>query len=129
MKPKSPKSLELYDIMIKWGYPERFCDQITKNLNTDWTAQRMIGYLSHYKKISLEEIADEMLAILSDRNRIMQKHALEETNARWNEFLNEQKNFKINISEKKKKCLHHRHNLKQKKRPFGRAQNITMPKY
>ena len=30
-----------------------------------------------------------MLAILSDRNRIMQKHALEETNARWNEFLNE----------------------------------------
>ncbi len=88
MKPKSPKSLELYDIMIKRGYPERFCDQITKNLNTDWTAQRMIGYLSHYKKISLEEIADEMLAILSDRNRMMQKHVLEETNARWNEYLN-----------------------------------------
>lgn len=89
MKPKSPKSLELYDIMIKRGYPEQFCDQITKNLNTDWTAQRMIGYLSHYKDLPLEEIADEMLAILSDRNRIMQKHALEETNARWNEFLNE----------------------------------------
>ena len=43
--------------------------------------------------------------------------------------LNGQKNFKINISEKKEKCLHYRHNLKQKKRPFGRAQNITMPKY
>ena len=28
------------------------------------------------------------LAILSDRNRIMQKHDLEETNARWNEYLN-----------------------------------------
>lgn len=39
------------------------------------------------------------------------------------------KNFKINISEKKKKCLRYRHNLKQKKRPFGRVQNITMPKY
>lgn len=38
MKPKSPKSLELYDIMIKRGYPAEFCDQITKNLNTDWTA-------------------------------------------------------------------------------------------
>ena len=37
MKPKSPKSLELYDIMIKRGYPAEFCDQITKNLNTDWT--------------------------------------------------------------------------------------------
>ena len=51
MKPKSPKSLELYDIMIKRGYPAEFCDQITKNLNTDWTAGRMIGYLSHYKKL------------------------------------------------------------------------------
>ena len=86
MKPKSPKSLELYDIMIKRGYPAEFCDQITKNLNTDWTAGRMMGYLSHYKKLPLEEIVDEMLAILSDRNRIMQKHDLEETNARWNEY-------------------------------------------
>ena len=88
MKQKSPKSMELYDIMIKRGYPEEFCNQITKNLNTDWTAGRMIGYLSHYKKLPLEEIVDEMLAILSDRNRIMQKHDLEETNARWNEYLN-----------------------------------------
>lgn len=82
MKPKSAKSLELYDIMMKRGYPEEFCDQISKNLNTDWTAQRMIGYLSHYKKLPMEEIVDEMLAILSDRNRIMQKHELEESNAR-----------------------------------------------
>jgi hypothetical protein len=29
-----------------------------------------------------------MLAILSDRNRIMQKKDLEATNAKWNEFLN-----------------------------------------
>ena len=88
MKPKSPKSLELYDIMIKRGYPAEFCDQITKNLNTDWTAGRMMGYLSHYKKLPLEEIVDEMLAILSDRNRIMQKHEMEEINARWNGYLN-----------------------------------------
>ena len=62
MKPKSAKSLELYDIMMKRGYPEEFCDQISKNLNTDWTAQRMIGYLSHYKKLPMEEIVDELLA-------------------------------------------------------------------
>ena len=88
MKPKSPKSIELYHMMLKRGYPEAFCDQITKNLNTDWTAQRMIGYLSHYKKLPLEEIVDEMLAIWGDRNRIMQKHELEEANAKWNTFLN-----------------------------------------
>ena len=35
----------------------------------------------------MEEIADEMLAILSDRNRIMQKKNLENVNASWNEFL------------------------------------------
>ena len=31
-----------------------------------------------------EEIVDEMLAILSDRNRIMQKHATQEVNDKWN---------------------------------------------
>ena len=88
MKPRTAKSMELYDILIRRGYPEPFCNEITKNLNTAWTAQRMIGYLSHYKKLPMEEIADEMLAILNDRNRIMQKHELEETNARWNDYLN-----------------------------------------
>ena len=87
MKPRTEKSMELYHIMLKRGYPEEFCDQVTKNLNTDWTAQRMIGYLSHYKKLPMEEIADEMLAILSDRNRIMQKKHLESANASWNEYL------------------------------------------
>lgn len=88
MKSKSEKSIELYYMLLKRGYPEEFCDQITKNLNTDWTAQRMIGHLSHYDKLPLEEIVDEMLAILSDRNRIMMKHDLEESNARWNDYLN-----------------------------------------
>lgn len=88
MKAKSKKSIDLYHIMLKRGYPEVFCDEVTKNLNTDWTAGRMIGYLSHYKKLPMEEVADEMLAILSDRNRLMQKHQLEETNAKWNEYLN-----------------------------------------
>lgn len=88
MKPRTVKSMELYDILLRRGYPEPFCDEITKNLNTDWTVQRMIGYLSHYKKLPMEEIADEKLAILNDRNRIMRKHELEETNARWNEYLN-----------------------------------------
>jgi hypothetical protein len=88
MKPKSEKSIELYSMMLRKGYPEPFCDEVTKNLNTDWTAQRMMGYLSHYKKLRLEDVADEMLAILSDRNRIMQKKEMESSNARWNTYLN-----------------------------------------
>lgn len=88
MKPRTDKSMELYEFMLQRGYPEPFCDQVTKNLNTDWTAQRMIGYLSHYRHLPMEEVADEMLAILSDRNRIMQKKELESSNARWNDYMN-----------------------------------------
>lgn len=87
MKPRTELSMKLYQVLLDRGYPEEFCDQITKNLNTDWTANRMLGYLSHYKKLPMEEIVDEMLAILSDRNRIMAKKDMEETNAKWNEMM------------------------------------------
>ena len=86
---KSPISEELYDILQKKGYSQQFSDLITRNLNTDFTAGRMIGYLSHYTNLPEEEIVDEMLAILSDRNQIMQKHEVEDANAKWNFFLNE----------------------------------------
>ena len=59
---------------------------MSQNLNTDFTAGRMIGYLSHYTSLPEAEIVDEMLSILSDRNRIMQKKEMEATNARWNEM-------------------------------------------
>lgn len=87
MKPRSEKSMELYRLLQRRGYPEPFCMEISLNLNTDWTANRMIGYLSHYNKLPMEEIADETLAILSDRSRIMQKKDLEATNAKWNEMM------------------------------------------
>ena len=87
-KARTEISMKLFSVLLERGYPEEFCDQISKNLNTDWTANRMLGYLSHYKKLPMEEIVDEMFAILSDRNRIMQKHQLEESNAKWNEYLN-----------------------------------------
>ena len=87
MKPRTEKSMELYDVLLQRGYPPEFCERITLNLNIDWTANRMLGYLSHYQKLHMEDVADEMLAILSDRDRIMQKQELEDTNAKWNEFL------------------------------------------
>ena len=89
MKPRSEMSMELYEMMLDRGYPEEFCDLISKNLNTDFTAGRMMGYLSLYQELPLEEIVDEMLSILADRNRIMQKKQLESNNAEWNRFLEE----------------------------------------
>ena len=87
MKQRTEVSMQLYKLMLERGYPEEFCDIITKNLNTDFTAQRMIGYLYHYDHPPVEEIADEMISILSDRNQIMEKKGLEEVNARWNDYL------------------------------------------
>lgn len=87
MKPKSPMSLELYEILMDKGYSEQFSELIARNLNTDFTAGRMIGYLSHYAELPEAEIVDEMLAILSDRNHIMQKKNMEATNAKWNEMM------------------------------------------
>ena len=83
MKPRSSQSMQLYKMLLSRGYPESFCDLV----NTDFTASRMIGYLCHYSDLPPEEIADEMLAILSDRNRIMQKKELESNNAEWNRIL------------------------------------------
>lgn len=87
MKPKSELSEQLYEMLKEDGYPEPFCDLITKNLNTDFTAGRMIGYLSHYDHLPEVEIVDEMLAILEERNRIMRKKETENANARWNMYL------------------------------------------
>jgi len=89
MKPRSEKSLELFEILKKRGYPEAFCYEVTYNLNTDWTAQRMIGYLSHYQKLPMEVVADEVLAILSHRKQIMQKKEMEAVNAKWNQMMDE----------------------------------------
>lgn len=86
MKPRSPMSMELYDILLDKGYPEEFSDLITRNLNTDFTATRMIGYLSHYSDLPEAEIVDEMLSILSDRNQIMKKKNMGETNALLNDL-------------------------------------------
>ena len=77
MKPRTEMSMILYNMMVDRGYPENLCDLVTRNLNTDYTATRMIGYLSHYSNLPDVEVVDEMLAILSDRNALMQKKEAE----------------------------------------------------
>ncbi|MFQ8661998.1 MAG: hypothetical protein ACLR9S_00130 [Lachnospiraceae bacterium] len=86
MKPRTEISMQLYQMMMDRGYPENLCDLVTRNLNTDYTATRMIAYLSHYSHLPEVEIVDEMLAILSDRNAIMQKKDVEKAQAKINEI-------------------------------------------
>ena len=79
------KSIELYSLMVRYGYPEEFAELIAKELSTDFTANRMMGYI-RLGEHSLEDVADEMLAILSDRDRIRSKHEAEYAQSKINEL-------------------------------------------
>ena len=73
----------LYGLMLRKGYPEEFSRLICSEMNTDFTAERMISYISGNKP-SLEDVADEMLAIKDFRDRLMDKHISEHAQASIN---------------------------------------------
>ena len=79
---------ELVETIVRMGYPESFGESIAENLRTEKTMSRMIGYLRHARPKSAEEIADEMLAIMEDRERWIQKKSAQYYNSRYNEILN-----------------------------------------
>ena len=74
---KSDESKELYRVLEKRGYSPEFCELISSELRTTWTANRMLGYLRQLPRLKEEDIVDEMLGILADRDRIRQKKEME----------------------------------------------------
>lgn len=78
----SERTDELYKVLLDRGYPKEFCAEIAyKNMNTDYTATRMLGYLYRVTNPRIEDLVDEMLAILSDRDAIIQKKEMEHVQA------------------------------------------------
>lgn len=83
----SERTDELYKILLSKGYPKELCAEIAyKNMNTDYTATRMLGYLYRISNPRIEDLIDEMLAILSDRNAIIQKKELEQAQSVINDM-------------------------------------------
>lgn len=83
----SERTDELYKVLLGKGYPKELCAEIAyKNLNTDYTATRMLGYLYRYTELRLEDVIDEMIAILSDREEIIKKKEMEQSQAVINEI-------------------------------------------
>lgn len=81
---------ELYDALQLKGHPEDFCPEIAyRQMNTDYTATRMLGYLYRISEPRPEDVVDEMLAILSDRNAIIQKKELEHAQTTINKVYRE----------------------------------------
>ena len=83
----SERTDELYKVLLDRGYPKEVCAEIAyKNMNTDYTATRMLGYLYRVTNPRIEDLVDEMLAILSDRDAIIQKKEMEHAQAVINEI-------------------------------------------
>ena len=83
----SERTDELYKVLLDRGYPKEFCAEIAyKNMNTDYTATRMLGYLYRVSDPRIEDLVDEMLAILGDRDAIIQKKEMEHAQAVINEI-------------------------------------------
>lgn len=83
----SERTKELYRLLLSKGYPKEFCAEIAyKHMNTDYTATRMLGYLYRITNPRIEDLVDEMLAILSDRDQIIQKKEMEHAQAAINEM-------------------------------------------
>lgn len=79
------KQDELYRVLQSKGYPDDFCREIAyRQMNTEYTITRMLGYLYRISNPRPEDVVDEMLAILSDRNAIIQKKELEHAQATIN---------------------------------------------
>ena len=81
----SEKSELLYKLMLRKEYPEEFSRLICAELNTDFTAEKMMSYISGEKK-RLEDVADEMVAIKDLRDRLISKHISEHANRSINDL-------------------------------------------
>ena len=82
----SERTEELYKLLISKGYPKELCREIAyQHMNTDYTATRMLGYLYRVSNPRVEDLVDEMLAILSDRAQIIEKKESEQAQAVMND--------------------------------------------
>ena len=79
---------ELLQATAQYGLPEEVGKLIAKNLHSERAMRRMISYLKNAHPRTVEDIADEMLAIMEDRARWIDKKQNEESNARYNAWLN-----------------------------------------
>jgi len=79
---------KLYKKLLQMGFDEGLCKVISSQMCTDWTADRMLGYISQCPGLKEEDVVDEMLGILADRDRIIAKHEMEYSQARLNDIYN-----------------------------------------
>ena len=80
---------ELIAMIVRRGFRRDLAEAVADQLRTENMMRRMLGYLRAVKPRSPEELVDEMLAILSDRDRWIQKKTNEYYNEKYNQLLDE----------------------------------------
>ena len=88
MEIRERKKRELIDILVRMGFSAELGEAIAANLRTEKPMNRMIGYLLSAQPRTEEDIVDEMLAIMSDRDTWIRKKEAEYYNQKYNEYLN-----------------------------------------
>ncbi len=76
----------LYENMVAKGYDTAFSARIAGEMHTPYLADRMLRYISRSPLLPLEEVADEMLSILSERDALIKKHIAQNAQQKLNEF-------------------------------------------
>ena len=82
------QNTELYELMIDKGYPAEFASIVAEQMHTKYTSERMIRYISRCPVLPVQEVADEMLSIIADRDRLVRKHRSEYAQGKLNELYN-----------------------------------------
>ena len=74
MDKKSAYSGRVAAELERLGFDRGFSETVASFLNTEFTSRRMMSYLNNSISVSREDIVDEMLIILQERDRCRQKH-------------------------------------------------------
>ena len=70
------------------GYGEELGKVLAKNIHSEIGLKRMAGYLRNARPKSMEEIADELVAINEDRQTWLRKKEAQEAGSYYNAWLN-----------------------------------------
>ncbi len=79
---------ELADAIMEMGYPEEFAQVLAGELRSEAAIRRMAAYVRNARPASPEQIADEMLTIVEQRSRWVEKKMSEHANATITAFYN-----------------------------------------
>ena len=86
--PKDRARAELVRAIEALGYPAEFGEVLAGELGGEKSMQRMTAYLRQARPTSPEQIVDEMLAIVEQRQRWAQQHASQHANDAITAFYN-----------------------------------------